>query len=306
MKNKQARRHILALLLAVALLISIAVPVVGATGTAEISFGQVSGKCGEQVTVPVTIKNNPGIASFRFRIAYDATALTYVSAAKGEAMTGGTLSAAYQAKDEELAVTWFDVKNITGDGVIFNLVFEVADTASGQYPLTVSYLPEDIVNASWQQVDVTVVDGWIQAGSNITGTVTSFGAANGEVTVKLMQGSTEIASTVTTDGTYKLTSVAPGTYSLVVSKLNHATRTYEITVTGEDIAQDVKIHLLGDITGDGKLNARDVNRANAHAKKTATLTGYELVCADVNADGRVNARDVNRMNAHAKKTALLW
>ncbi len=119
-------------------------------------------------------------------------------------------------------------------------------------------------------------------------------------------GCTDNDGSTTTDGTYKLTSVAPGTYSLVVSKLNHATRTYEITVTGEDIAQDVKIHLLGDITGDGKLNARDVNRANAHAKKTATLTGYELVCADVNADGRVNARDVNRMNAHAKKTALLW
>lgn len=306
MKNKQAKRHILALLLAATLLIGIAMPAVQANGIAEIAFGQTCGKCGQQVTVPVTIKNNPGIASFRFRIAYDATALTYVSATKGEAMTGGTLSAAYQAKDEELAITWFDVKNITGDGVIFNLVFEVSDIANGQYPLTISYLPEDIVNASWQRVNVNVIDGWIQAGTNITGTVTSFGAADGEVTVKLMQGSAEIASTVTTDGAYKLTSVAPGTYSLVVSKLNHATRTYEITVIGEDVAQDVKIHLMGDITGDGKLNARDVNRANAHAKKTATLTGYELVCADVNADGRVNARDVNRMNAHAKKTALLW
>lgn len=306
MKNKRAKCHIWALLLAATLLISIAVPVVGATGTAEIAFGQVSGKCGEQVTVPVTIKNNPGIASFRFRIAYDATALTYVSAAKGEAMTGGTLSAAYQTKDEELAITWFDVKNVTGDGVLFNLVFEISEDANGKYPLTVSYLPEDVVNASWKQVDVTVVDGWIQAGTNITGTVTSFGAANGEVTVKLMQGSTEIASTVTTDGTYKLTSVAPGTYSLVVSKLNHATRTYEITVTGEDIAQDVKIHLLGDINGDGRVNIGDVNKANAHAAKTKLLTGYELTCADVDSNGRVNIGDVNKMNAHAAKTKLLW
>lgn len=306
MKNKQAKRHLLALLLAVVLLISIAVPVVGATGTAEISFGQVSGKCGEQVTVPVTIKNNPGIASFRFRIAYDATVLTYVSAAKGEAMAGGTLSAAYQANDEELAITWFDVKNVTGDGVLFNLVFEISEDANGKYPLTVSYLPEDVVNASWKQVDVTVVDGWVQAGTNISGTVTSFGAADGEVTIKLMQGTKEIASTVTTDGTYKLTSVAPGTYSLVVSKLNHATRTYEITVTDEDVTLDVKIHLLGDINGDGLLNIMDVNRANAHAKKRSTLTGYDFACADINGDGAINIMDVNRMNAHAKKRALLW
>ena len=307
MKNKQAKFQILAILFAVILLVGNTVPAVFAAGTAEIAFGQVSGKCGEQVTIPVTIENNPGIASFRFRIAYDATALTYVSATKGETMTGGTLSAEYQTDDEELAITWFNVKNITDDGVIFNLVFEVSNTASGQYPLTVSYLPEDIVNASWQQVEFTVVDGWIQAGSNITGTITSFGASDGEVTVKLMQGNTEITKTTTTDGTYKLTSVAPGNYSLIISKLNHATRTYEITIKSEDITQDLKIHLLGDVTGDGRVNTIDVNRVYAHVKKTNLLTGYLLACANVVDTGEtVNTVDVNRLYAHVKKTNLLW
>jgi len=306
MRNKQVKRHVLALLLAVSLVIGMAVPAVHAAGTVEIIFGQVAGKCGDQVTVPVTIINNPGIASLRFRIAYDATALTYVSTQKGGVISGGTLSSAYQTEDQELAITWFDVKNTTGDGVLFNLVFEIAETANGQYPLTVSYLPEDIVNASWQQVNCIVTDGVVQTGSNIAGTVTSFGAASGEVTIQLMQGDTEVASMVTTDGTYVLTSVAPGDYQLVVSKLNHATRSYAITVTDEDVARDMKIHLLGDINGDGRVNISDVNKANAHAAKTKQLTGYDFACADINEDGRVNISDVNKMNAHAAKTKLLW
>ncbi|MBR3812190.1 MAG: hypothetical protein IKJ16_07715 [Agathobacter sp.] len=306
MKNKQIKFSILALLLAVVLLFGYTVPTAYAAGTAEIAFGQVSGKSGERVTVPVTIKNNPGIASFRFRVAYDVTVLTYVSATKGEAMTGGTLNAAYQTEDKELAITWFDVKNITGDGVLFYLVFEVSESASGQYPITISYLPEDIVNASWKQVEFMIEDGLIQIGSNITGTIKSFGATDDEVMITLMQGKTEIAKTMTTDGTYRLTSVAPGNYSLVMSKRNHATRTYEISVTGEDITQDGKIHFIGDINGDGRVNVVDVARANAHAKKTVNLEGYELLCADINDDGRVNVVDVAKMNAHAKKTVFLW
>lgn len=306
MKNKQAKFHISALLLAVVLLFANSVSVVYAADTAEIAFGQVSGKCGEQVIVPVTITGNPGIASLRFRIEYDTTALTFVSAEKGELMRGGTLSAEYQTADRELAVTWFDVKNVTGDGVLFHLVFEVSDSAGGQYPISVSYLPEDIVNASWQQKNVTVVDGWVQTGSAVTGTVTSFGESDEEVIVALMRNGTEISRTATTSGAYKLTSVTPGEYSLVVSKLNHVTRTYEITVSNEDVTQNVKIHLKGDISGDGRINVVDVAKANAHAKRTVFIDGYELACADINGDGRVNVADVAKMNAHAKKTVYLW
>lgn len=306
MKNKQIKHRILAFLLAVALLSGYAVPVFAA-GTAQITFGQISGKCGEQVTVPVTIHNNPGIASFRFRIAYDTQALRFVAAQKAEAMTGGTLSAAYQANDEELAVTWFDVKNMTGDGVMFDLVFEIAVDADGEYPLQISYLPEDIVNATWQQVDCGVSDGCIQLGSKITGTVTSYGPADGEVTVRLMQGNQEVAFTVTSDGTYQLPQVPDGDYRLVVSKLNHVTRNYDLTVNGKDMVRDVKLHLIGDIDGNGKVNVGDTGKIYAHVKKTAPITDeYMLLCADISGDGKINVGDTGKIYAHVKKTNPLW
>lgn len=306
MRMNKIKSCMAAILLVLCVANFMGIPVVHAAGMPEIAFGQVSAKCGEQITVPVTIQNNPGIASFRFRVAYDPSALSYVSAAKGEAMQGGTLNVAYQTEDEELAITWFDIKNVTGDGVIFNLVFDVSDTARGECPLIVTYLPEDIVNASWQQVEVLVTNGLVKFGSNITGTITSFGDASGEVTIKLLQGDTEITTTTTTTGNYTMNSISPGTYSMVISKLNHATRTYEINVGGEDVVQDGKIHLLGDINGDGRINVVDVTKANAHAKKTVLMEGYDLVCADINKDNRVNVVDVTKMNAHAKKTVFLW
>ena len=292
MKNKQAKRHLLALLLAVVLLISIAVPVVGATGTAEIAFGQISGKCGEQVTVPVTIKNNPGIASFRFRIAYDATALTYVSTDKGEALTGGTLSAAYQPDDQELAITWFDVKNAPENGVILNLVFEITDTASGLYPLTVRYLPADVVNASWQRVSVGVVDGWVRTGYNITGTVNGTGTA----TVKLMQGDTQIASTETTNGEYKLISVEPGNYTLVASKPGYAPRTYQIAVADADVTQQIVFYKAGDIDINGAVDTDDVVQLLLHVAMPDIFSIETL--ADFTGEGSVTTDDVVQLLLH--------
>ena len=140
----------------------------------------------------------------------------------------------------------------------------------------------------------------------VSGTVTSFGVPDGEVTIKLMQNGVEVVYVVSTDGVYSLLAPEPGNYSLVVSKLNHATRNYEITVERENISLDLMIHLKGDINGDGRVNVSDVGKANAHAKKTKDLEGYEFDCADINGDGRVNISDVGKMNAHAKKTVLLW
>ena len=307
MKNNKILRCLQCLCLTILLMFTIfgATPAY-ATGVTEITFGEVLTKAGDEVVVPVTIKNNPGLATFRFRIAYDMDELEFISVEKGAVLTNGTMSSVTNEKENTMTFTWLSVVNDSGDGEIALLKFKISEYARGDYPLTVTYLPEDLLNEDWEQIPYTVVNGKISTGSTISGTVTSFGEATEPVTLRLIKSGKEIDKVTSTDGTYRFSSVSPGTYAIEVSKLNHATRIYEITVKHENITDALKIHLKGDVNGDGKVNVVDVAKANAHAKKTVNIEDYELLCADINGDGKVNVVDVAKMNAHAKKTVFLW
>lgn len=150
-----------------------------------------------------------------------------------------------------------------------------------------------------------------EVGYSVSGTVTSFNDTEGDVTLQLFYGSSPAPSytTVVKGNTvdYSFADVAAGTYTLKVSKDNHVTREYTVVVGDSSVIQDVKIHLLGDINGDGSITMIDFGRANSHAKGVSILTGYELMCADtVGQDGVVGVVDAARINAHAKGGTKLW
>ena len=146
----------------------------------------------------------------------------------------------------------------------------------------------------------------------------SFNSGTDEVTIQLIEdGAAEAAyETIVSGGTqignkftapYAFYDVPTGTYTMKVIKQNHVTREYTITVGAEAVTQDVKIHLKGDVNGDGKITMLDCTRTNSHARGISLLTGYELQCADVmGTDGRVTMTDAIRINAHARGTAKLW
>lgn len=155
------------------------------------------------------------------------------------------------------------------------------------------------------------------ASGSVSGTVKSFNSAADKVTIQLIQqGQSEPAYETTVSGgtkegnqytaSYTISGIASGTYTMRVMKNNHVTREYTITVGGEAVTQNVKIHLKGDINGDGKITIGDVNRANLHAKGKSKLTLYEFACADINGDGKITISDVNRANLHVKGKSLLW
>lgn len=307
MKNNKIIRRLQCLCLTLLLTLTmLGATLVYATGVTEITFGEVMSKVGDEVIVPVTIKNNPGFATFRFRIAYDMDDLQFMSVEKGSVLTNGTMSSITNEEENTMTFTWLSVTNDFGDGEIALLKFKISNYARGEYPLTVTYLPEDLLNEDRERIPYSVANGKISTGSTVSGTVTSFGEATEPVTIRLLENGAELDKVTSTDGTYSFSSVSPGNYTIEVSKLNHATRTYEITVEREDITEALKIHFKGDINGDGRVNVSDVGKANAHAKKTKLLEGYEFACADINGDGRINISDVGKMNAHAKKTVPLW
>ena len=156
------------------------------------------------------------------------------------------------------------------------------------------------------------------ASGSVSGTVKSYNSATDKVTVQLIQqGHSEPAyETIVSSGTkvgnqytasYSISGIASGTYTMRVMKKNHVTREYTVTVSDNAETQNAEIRLLGDVNGDGRVNAMDCTRLFTHVNKTQPLTdAYALKCADVNRDSRVNAMDCTRLFTHVNRTQPLW
>ncbi len=139
----------------------------------------------------------------------------------------------------------------------------------------------------------------------LSGTVTTSDTFTAPATLRLLDSTgTEVAITSTSDSTYTLSAPA-GTYTLEVSKFNHVTRTYEVTISA-DTTLDVTLHLIGDVNGDGKVTIADYGKILNHCKRISLLDGYALTCADVNGDGRVTIADYGKVLNHCKRIASLW
>lgn len=149
------------------------------------------------------------------------------------------------------------------------------------------------------------------AGGTLSGTVKSYNSTTDPVTVQLFKsGSSAAAYNTTVKGnsaSYTISGIAPGTYTMKVSKKNHVTREYSVTVSSGTKTQNAEIRLLGDVNGDGRVNTMDCTRLFKHVNKTQLLTdAYAQKCADTNGDGRVNTMDCTALFKHVNKTKPLW
>ena len=149
------------------------------------------------------------------------------------------------------------------------------------------------------------------AGGTLTGTVKSYNSTTDPVTVQLFKsGSSAAAYSTTVKGnsaSYTISGVASGTYTMKVSKKNHVTREYTVSVTTGTKTQNAQIHLLGDVNLDGIVNIKDCSRLFKHVNTTQLLTdAYALKCANTNRDSTVNIKDCSRLFKHVNTTQLLW
>lgn len=140
---------------------------------------------------------------------------------------------------------------------------------------------------------------------SLSGNITVF--SEGEVSLTLTQvGEEEPVNTLNTDsGSYRL-DVTPGNYILTVSKTNHVTRQYTVTVGTEAVTLDVKLHMIGDVDGNGRINIGDVSKISGYIKDPSILTDeYMILCANING-GKINIGDVSVLYAHIKGTKKLY
>ena len=138
------------------------------------------------------------------------------------------------------------------------------------------------------------------AGGTLSGTVKSFGSTTDPVTVQLFKsGSSSAAYNTTVKGTsasYTISGIVPGTYTMKVSKKNHVTREYSVTVSAGTQTQNAQIHLRGDVNGDGSVNKTDALHLLKHTILPSVYTINQS--GDMNGDGAVNKADALYLLKH--------
>ncbi len=149
-------------------------------------------------------------------------------------------------------------------------------------------------------------------GGEIWGTVKSFNSNTELVTIELIKGtdSMEVIETVTVTGNnaeYGFSDVQPGYYIIRVSKKDHVTREYKMWIHEAKTQLDLKIHLIGDVNGNGTVDVIDNAAVLRHFKKVQKVEDeYSFACGDIDGNGILNILDYSKILRHIKKVEMLW
>ncbi len=131
-------------------------------------------------------------------------------------------------------------------------------------------------------------------GYAFSGTVKSGGNELTPVTIKLYKDGVPVAQT-TEKGCFTefgIANVLPGKYTVKVIKEGHITGEYDIEIKNQDYFLAATLITIGDATGDGKVNTKDVLLIRKYLGGAVNAEDVELECADVDHDGKITPKDV--------------
>ena len=154
------------------------VTVVANPNAPTICINNETASAGKTVQVNIALKNNPGIASMKLKVAYDESILTLQQIVYNSAMGGQSQQP--QNLTSPVTLNWYNgAANSNGDFVYATLTFLVKDSAqAGETNITVTYDPEDVYNIDFDNINFAVQNGQITIVDHIPGDVSGDGAVN--------------------------------------------------------------------------------------------------------------------------------
>lgn len=120
--------------------------------TNRIYADTITAESGESVTIPIKIQNNKCFMGFAVIVTYDENVFTPVSVSKGSMLSGMFNDSIATSTNNSFKVVYTGTGNITADGTMFNVVFDVAEGVSGKYEILLSYSQQDTFNENWDNV----------------------------------------------------------------------------------------------------------------------------------------------------------
>jgi len=148
----------------------------------QIVVGSGKGYIGKQISVPISLENNPGIASMLLSVNYDTNVLKLNSVTDGEKLGLAIHSDDLTAVPYTLC--WMNsttTENITYNGEVVVLVFDVLENATlgdTVIEVTYDYANDDILDCEMNPVKFQIVNGIYTITDVLIGDVNSDGKVN--------------------------------------------------------------------------------------------------------------------------------
>lgn len=154
------------------------------TAGADITVGSGTASPGGTIGIPVSIRNNPGIAGAQFTISYDKSVMTLERIERGSIFSNGN----YTGDAGRNLVQWYNTSNSTSNGTMFTLYFKVNQTArSGRYSVGLQYQTDNICDQNKKPVQIKIEEGAVSVAAGQLGDVTGDGRIAINDVVKLAQ-----------------------------------------------------------------------------------------------------------------------
>ena len=115
---------------------------------------------GDEFTVSVLMKNNPGLIAWRIYVAFDQAVLELVSQTRGDVFPAGKVTFGPLKSPTNAMFTDAINPDVEGDGVLFTLTFRVLEDAPFGTSLLDVYLadPMDFYNQAWDEFEIDTLD----------------------------------------------------------------------------------------------------------------------------------------------------
>ncbi len=153
----------------------------------QIIVGSATAFTGNTVSIPILIKNNPGITSMKLKIAFSSeltlTSISYNSEIGGQFQMPQTMTS-------PVTLNWVNgMEDAEGDWTYATLTFAVAEgTSSGTTAnITVTYDPDDVYDITESNVSFAVQNGCVTIMDYMPGDITGDGKVNNKDVTRLLQ-----------------------------------------------------------------------------------------------------------------------
>ena len=246
-------------------------------------------KAGNTISVPVSIENNSGLMGYVITVWYNENILDLTGVVAEKKWSDGIFE--YSESNGCAKIIWTNSKDVSGDGNLFRLNFNVRETTTEDTEILITYEPENTYNELWENVDITcdksnvkIVSGEVLFSEGDSGTVIDY--INKYIT-SIRSGLESLEGFVYVNDGY--------VYELNKTDKKIGTGSV-ISVSVNDVEVDsFTIILFGDVNGDGWYDGTDSIIVSCLANGMLTkddVSEAVYMAADCNHDGVIDSLDV--------------